>query len=72
MTQTYLVKGITCGGCVTNVKTALEAVPGVKLANVQKAAPQAVVETEFAIDDAVLQEAIAKKGKYELTAVQQN
>lgn len=40
------VKGMTCGGCVNSVTKALQAVPGVKAADVSLEKQQAVVTFE--------------------------
>ncbi len=40
---TLAVSGMTCGGCVQNVKRALEKVPGVQSAEVDLVANRAVV-----------------------------
>lgn len=64
MTHQYNVTGITCGGCIANVKRAIESVPGVLNADVQKEAPQAVVTMEKHVDTAALQEALKQYGNY--------
>lgn len=66
MTHTYSVKGMTCGGCVANVRKALEAVPGVKQVEVKQQPGQAIVTMERHIDTSVLQEAIKQYGNYEI------
>jgi copper chaperone len=67
MTHQYYVKGITCGGCINNVKKGLESVPGVQGAIVQKNAPQATVTMDQHIDTAILQQAIKQFGNYEIS-----
>lgn len=67
MTHQYLVKGITCGGCVSNVKRGLEELPGVVKADVQMDVPQATITMEKHIDTSVLQQAAKKYGNYELS-----
>ncbi|WEK33745.1 MAG: heavy metal-associated domain-containing protein [Candidatus Pseudobacter hemicellulosilyticus] len=67
MTHQYLVKGISCAGCIDNVTKALLNVPGVLSATVQKEAPQATVTMEQPIDTSILQEAVKQYGKYELS-----
>lgn len=43
-TQTFTVKGMTCGGCVRHVEKALKATPGVTAVTVDLASASAVVE----------------------------
>jgi copper chaperone CopZ len=50
MTHQYNVSGVTCGGCVANVKKAIESVAGVTIAVVQRESPQATVTMEQHID----------------------
>ncbi len=57
------VSGMSCGGCVTNVKTALEKVPGVKSAEVHLISASAVVtmgEKKPSVEDLVA--AVRKAG----------
>jgi len=42
--QTYSVKGMTCGGCVRHVEKALKATPGVTAVTVDLASATATVE----------------------------
>lgn len=42
-TQTYTVKGMTCGGCVRHVEKALKATPGVDTVAVDLASATATV-----------------------------
>jgi Au+-exporting ATPase len=42
--QTYSVKGMTCGGCVRHVEKALKATPGVTAVKVDLASATATVE----------------------------
>lgn len=67
MTHQYVVKGITCGGCVANVKKALESIPGVTNAEVKRDAPNAIVTMERHIATVTLQQAVKQYGNYELT-----
>lgn len=43
------IKGMTCGGCVASVKRVLEALPGVKAAEVSLAEAKAVVRYDDAL-----------------------
>ena len=43
-TQTFIVNGMTCGGCVRHVEKALKATPGVTAAVVDLASASATVE----------------------------
>lgn len=67
MTHQYEVSGITCGGCISNVTKALEAVPGVTAVRVQKESPQATVTMSAHIPTEVLAGAVKAYGNYILT-----
>lgn len=66
MTHTYSVKGMTCSGCATNVRKALESVPGITKVEVLQAGGKAVVTMDKHVDTAVLQQAVKQFGDYEL------
>lgn len=51
MEKKYKVDGMACGGCVANVKRALEALPGVEAVNVDLASGVATVQGEVAAED---------------------
>ena len=70
MTHQYNVSGVTCGGCVANVKKAIESVAGVTIAVVQRESPQATVTMEQHIDTAVLQQALKQVGNYQISELQ--
>lgn len=55
------IGGMTCGGCVRSVTRVLEAVPGVKTANVELEKARARIEGE-ALDPATLIAAIEDAG----------
>ena len=67
MTHTYNITGMTCSGCVAKVKTELLKLPDVTAAEVQLAAPQAVITMQKHISTSALQEAVGKAGKYTIT-----
>ena len=69
MTHTYSVKGMSCAGCVANVRKALEAVPGVTKVEVQQHPGQAVVTMDKHIDSSILKQAVKQFGAYELNEV---
>lgn len=59
----YTIEGMTCGGCVTRVETALLAVPGVTLAEVNLATHRArVTALAGSLNDAAIIEAVAGTG----------
>lgn len=66
MTKEYHIKGMTCVGCVTKVKKALESVSGVASASVQLTAPQGTISFEQPLDVQILQNAI---GHYNIQEV---
>lgn len=67
MTHSYNVSGITCAGCVANVKKAIESVPGVTSAEVKRDAPQATVTMEKHINTQLFQEALKQYGNYQIS-----
>jgi copper chaperone len=63
---TYSVKGMTCGGCVRNVKAAIAGVHGVKDVEIDFKNRRAVVTSEVDLDDSPVRAAVEEAG-YELT-----
>ena len=69
MDKYYWLEGMSCGGCVNNVKRALLEIPGVEDADVQLK-PQSVLLTmndSVAID--VLQTHLTKVGNYTIKEI---
>lgn len=66
MTHTYSIKGMTCSGCATNVRKALEEVPGITKVEVQQQPGQAVVTMDKHVETSILQQAVKQYGPYEL------
>ncbi len=64
MKQTYPINGMKCSGCVTGVKQALEALPGVQEAEVQLNPQQATIESERPLSFEEVRAAVAKAGNY--------
>lgn len=58
MQVTYNISGMTCGGCLNRVKTALEALPTVSSAEIDLATGEAVLEQQTSIPLETLQTAI--------------
>jgi copper chaperone CopZ len=56
------IKGMTCGGCVASVKRVLEALPGVKTADVTLANGKAAVRHEDTVDVGTLKTAVEEAG----------
>lgn len=56
------IKGMTCGGCVASVKRVLEAVPGVKAADVSLAGGSAAVRHDDSLDVSRLKTAVEEAG----------
>lgn len=69
MEKTLKIKGMMCGHCEMHVKKALEALDGVKKAEVSHKTETAVVTPEKEISDDVLKKAVADQG-YEVTDIQ--
>lgn len=66
MIQTYKIEGMTCGGCVAKVKSALEAIAQVQDVKVQLDFPQAEIKASKIPNIKVLQNAI---GHYQISPV---
>lgn len=62
------IEGMVCENCSDHVKKALEAVPGVKKANVSLMDNEAKVELSQPVDDEVLLKAVVNAG-YAVTQV---
>ena len=65
MIQTYKIDGMTCGGCVAKVKSALEKISQVQEAKVHLEFPQAEIKATKPLNLKILQDAI---GKYQISA----
>ncbi len=63
-TETYTVKGMTCGGCVRHVEKALKNTPGVTAVTVDLASASATVEGSASFETLVVQ--VAEAG-YEMS-----
>lgn len=63
-TETYTVKGMTCGGCVRHVEKALKATPGVTAVTVDLANASATVTGTASFESLAAQ--VAEAG-YEMT-----
>ena len=68
MKRTLKIEGMMCGHCEMHVKKALEALDGVKKAEVSHTAGTAVVTLEKEISDDVLKQAVAEQG-YQVTDI---
>ncbi|MEJ3745170.1 heavy-metal-associated domain-containing protein [Actinomycetes bacterium KLBMP 9797] len=65
ITQTYLVKGMTCGHCVSSVSAEVSALPGVSDVQVDLGSGQVTVTSAEALDEASVRAAVDEAG-YEL------
>ena len=64
MKKNYEIKGMSCGGCVSNVKRALLQLPDVIEADVQLNPQSAVLTTSKPVDVEELQDQLKKAGHY--------
>jgi copper chaperone len=69
MKKNYELAGMSCGGCVNNVKQALLKVPDVTGAAVQLHPQTAVVTMNKSIDVGDLQTQLSKAGHYSIKEV---
>lgn len=72
MERTYHISGMTCGSCVSKVKSALLKTPEVNSAQVQLEAPQASIDFSSPLSDEALNEIIKEAGNYQIEAIQSN
>ena len=68
MTKTMKIEGMMCGHCEMHVKKALEALEGVKSAEVSHTTGTAIVTLENEISDDVLKQAVTEQG-YQVTDI---
>ena len=69
MKKEFELAGMSCGGCVSNVKKALLQIPGVTDAEVHLHPQRAVLTMSKAIDVAGLQTQLSKAGHYTIKEV---
>jgi len=67
MLQTYKIDGMTCGGCVANVKRLLENLEVVESADIQLEAPQGKLSLKHSVEVTELQKAL---GKYQISKIE--
>lgn len=63
--ETYTVKGMTCGHCVSSVSEEIGQIAGVKHVGVDLATGAVTVESETPIEEGAIQSAVEEAG-YEL------
>ena len=68
MEKTLKIEGMMCGHCEMHVKKALEAIDGVKNAEVSHETGTAVVTLEKDVSDDVLKKAVSDQG-YQVTDI---
>ncbi len=69
MKKNYQLKGMSCGGCVSNVKRALLQVPDVKEAEVHLHPQTAVLTLSKPIEVDELQSQLSKAGHYTIKEI---
>ena len=67
MTHTYNISGMTCNGCVANVKSELLKLGDITAAEVQLGTPQATLSMQKHIPITSLQNALKKAGNFNIT-----
>jgi copper chaperone len=67
ITQTYRVKGMTCGHCVNSVSSEVGALPGVDDVQVDLTSGTVTVKSAAALDERSIREAVDEAG-YELVS----
>ena len=69
MKKNYEIKGMSCGGCVSNVKRALLQIPDITEADVQLNPQGAVLTMSKPVDAEELQAQLKKAGHYSIKEV---
>jgi len=64
MKKEYILQGMSCGGCINNVKRALLQVPNVTEAEVHLNPQEAIITMDKDIDINVIQSHLKKAGHY--------
>ncbi len=67
MTHTYSISGMTCGNCVSKVKSELLKIGDVVQAEIKLSPPQASITMQKHIPVSTLQHAIGKAGKFSIS-----
>ncbi|GLI01108.1 heavy-metal-associated domain-containing protein [Phytohabitans aurantiacus] len=67
ITQTFRVKGMTCGHCVNSVSSEVGALPGVDDVQVDLTSGTVTVQSAAALDEQAVREAVDEAG-YELVS----
>lgn len=70
MTHEFSISGMTCGGCVANVKKLLEQVPGITAARVSLDPPTASLDMERHVGLPELKAALRSHPKYQISETQ--
>ena len=68
-TKTYTVSGMTCGHCVNSVTTEISKLTGVRGVNIDLASGAVTVDSEQALEDAVIASAVDEAGYRVVTTV---
>lgn len=61
-TKTYTVSGMTCGHCVNSVTTEISKLTGVRGVSIDLGSGAVTVDSEQALDDAVIASAVGEAG----------
>lgn len=64
MNKKYEIQGMSCGGCVNNVKRILQEFPGITNADVHLKPPEALLTMTSNVNVADLQSHLTKGGHY--------
>src|SRR5688572_16442284 len=67
MTQNYMIKGMTCGGCVAKVRNELLKIPEVLGAEVKPDLRQAEINMKQTVPLSILQAALSRAGNFSIS-----
>ena len=70
MNKKYELQGMSCGGCVSNVKRAISQIPNVEDVEVQLRPPVANITMSKSIDVNELQSHLSKAGHYTIKEIE--
>lgn len=71
ITKMYAVSGMSCEGCVENVKNAFKKIPDIIAAQVHLSEPQAIVSMRKEVPLTELQQTVSESGNYSIAEIEE-
>jgi Cu+-exporting ATPase len=72
MKKTFMISGMHCASCASNIERSLKKIPGVKTARVNLLAKKGYIESEQDISDQELEKAVSKTGNYKVEGIERD